>query len=122
LQTLTLKGVKAAARRFYRAGKLTAQHRNKEKRLCVYDDGFGYRCVIGAALSRATLKRVHDTYLNFAASPATLRNEGIIVVRDDELKELNMLQNCHDAWAKADTAAVRKNARKIFLTAIGIRA
>ena len=115
MQLLTLKAVRAAARKYYKARKLTAQHRSREKRLCEYKVG-SYRCAIGAALTQETLSR-----MLVGSGPAD-----VIEILPHEKDSLNFLQKAHDEWARASRMlgandSYTRKARNEFLELIGLR-
>jgi hypothetical protein len=108
---LIVKQAKAAARRAYKARKLTAQYRNPNKRKCVYHDGSCY-CAIGAGLSPKTLQVIEIRRLNELTSVRNLEREGVITT--DNIEGLARLQTRHDAWCQADSSD-RTRRRKEFL-------
>lgn len=96
-QHLTVKKVKKAALAAFKARKLTAQHRDPEKRECHYEEGV-YSCAIGAALSKKTMKRIRDTNHN-ESSLCAIVNAGIVTC--DDIQGLDSIQSAHDSWAGA---------------------
>ena len=115
-QHLTVKQAKAAARKAYKAGKLTAQHRDRDKRQCHYAIG-SCRCAIGAALSPATLKLIKDQDLNSGYSVNELDHRGLITT--DDIEALSHIQHLHDTWCdRARTGLDPTPARRDFLEAI----
>lgn len=123
IQKLTLKRVKAAARKAYDEKRLTAQHPDKSKRECVYTSG-KYGCAIGVALNATTLKKIADQQLNADAGVECLMNEDVILVSDEEVTSLSVIQTAHDKWADharnlglADE--ITREARNEFLFRIG---
>jgi hypothetical protein len=124
-QHLTLAGVKRAARRAYRARRLTAQHPTPTKRMCVYEKG-SYSCAIGAALNKHTIAAIRESNCNEGTSVDQLRVRGLITVDADELGPISVIQNMHDSWASASEAYGgrsdgTKSARKGFLETIGLK-
>jgi hypothetical protein len=119
-QVLTVKGVKAAARRAYKARTLTAQHRTPERRICRYEVD-SCHCGIGAALTKPTLKAVHKAEKN-SRTVATLKDAGLVRFDGRIASKLAAIQTAHDAWARAaqegaaNTCA--QDARRTFLKAI----
>lgn len=119
-QVLTVKGVKAAGRRAYKARKLTAQHRNPDKRGC-YNKMDSCRCIIGAGLSKATLKKMDGCWVT--ASVTTLRDNGFVTFDKRIIPSLTAIQGAHDVWARKSSryGAKSKTAlkrRAAFLTLI----
>lgn len=126
MQTITLEGVKSAARKFYRKKRLTAQHPKKERRDCVYRSG-DYRCAIGAALSVKTLDKISDRSMNSEAGLSKLFEEKIIDFdgSDIEREGVSAIQGAHDIWAthsKNNGAlySISIEKRNKFLALIGI--
>lgn len=97
-QSLTLKGVKAAARKFYKARRLTAQHKDREKRECAYKIG-AYRCAIGASLTAATLKRMKDEESDhgYVNGICTAMNEHFTIKKSVH-NRVRAIQKAHDDW------------------------
>lgn len=127
-QKLTLKGVKAAARKAYRAGTLTAQNPLPELRMCMYelppssDTATRYRCAIGASLTPETLAFIHETRQNRWHNVKTLYNRGILFVNPAELGDILHIQALHDSWALVRKHGDPESLPKFrFLQAIGIR-
>jgi hypothetical protein len=127
-QVLTVKGVKAAARRAYKARTLTAQHRSPRDRQCFYALGC-YRCPVGAAMTDATLKSLiaHKTHrATFTANSMAfdyLVDEKLVECRGkDEQDAIYEIQEAHDTWAKKARVNARrpgaKKARTAFLKLI----
>lgn len=93
LQTLTLAEVKAKAREYHAAGKLTAQHPNPQKRVCVNNGADGHRCAVAAAFNDELI----------AACPygtfCSIVSEGSVVA--DDVYAIHNIQRAHDSWAGA---------------------
>lgn len=124
-QKLTPKKVKSAARKAYKERRLTAQHRNQNKRQCVYSKG-EYHCAIGWALNQKALKQVEKFDLNDSNPVLCLVNEDIIDINDDDLDIIEAIQMAHDEWATASRYNGAKSASAIkarddFLAAIGLK-
>ena len=117
-QVLTVKGVKAKARAAYSRRKLTAQHRNPKKRICAYEVDT-CRCVIGAALTKTTLKAIRKANKN-NGSVMALRDAGIVRFDARIGSALNAIQAAHDAWALAARGVFGccRDARRDFLKTI----
>lgn len=96
MQTITFDEAKAAARKYFEAGKLTAQHPDPAMRMCVYSTG-EYRCAIGAGLTDETIGELRTFGLNRGASVDAIRKH--ITYADDQEDGLRQLQELHDAWA-----------------------
>lgn len=128
MQKLTLKGVKAAARKAFASRKLMAQYPHQADRVCVYVKG-DYGCAIGVALNKTTRKAIaeHDeksgAKLN-GSGLASLIEKKIVTVDESDRRELEEVQSLHDAWAGAARdygakAGYTKEHRQAFLEAIG---
>lgn len=118
-QRLTLDGVKRAARRAYRAHKLTAQDRDPTKRKCRYVAG-SHVCAIGAALNHRVRVVVMDMNASRCLNGAgilTLCNEGIVDISGEDLPRIAYIQEAHDIWCSAGQGA-RPEARMKFLELI----
>ena len=120
-QKLTVALVKRKAREAYKARKLTAQHRDPDKRLCVYSIGT-YHCPIGAALSKEALAQVKLKGDNSGAGVDILSKDGIITpLSAREWNQLDEIQSVHDSWAvKARCGLDVAYQRKIFRKLIGM--
>lgn len=92
MQVLTISEVKKAAREYYAAGKLTAQHPDPDKRECVNGGAGDYRCAVAAAFSHETLN-AHPT-----GSVSILNRRGAIRCGYD-LMPIVDIQIAHDDWA-----------------------
>lgn len=103
IQTLSYSRVKKAAQRLYKARKLMAQHRERERRHCLYKDDGGYRCAIGAGLSQKTLERIGDDSYNLGAPISGLSRRSLIKASEKDLAKLLVLQRAHDDWCKASS-------------------
>lgn len=99
MQTLTVEGVKKAARK------------------CVYEFG-SFRCAIGAALTQATLKTVHEKLCNTGAGVCTLVHKGVVNVPVEAMPELRDIQSAHDRWAQIVTKHRREESEQEFLKLI----
>lgn len=101
-QTLTLAGIKAKARKAYQKKLLTAQHPDHLKRLAAYETDDGYRCAIGASLSRRSLRRIvkknRDGFFGYGCSVSSIAS-GIVNVDPGEMRALTNIQLAHDTWA-----------------------
>jgi hypothetical protein len=125
MQTLTLEGVKEAARAAYQAGTLTAQHPIRDGRRCRYEVDGKYHCAIGASLSEETLAAIRaDETLN-DMSVSRLIREKLVAVSREEQGQIENLQSLHDNWAGSARnngedypTAIRQ--RAVFLAAIGV--
>ena len=102
IQRLNVARVKAAARRAYKARKLTAQHPTREMRKCNYQIG-DYRCAIGAALSSRTLAEIVRLGRNDNTSIGKLWYIARLIKLDGEGERavLSDIQEAHDRWATA---------------------
>lgn len=121
-QVLTLKGVKAAARKALAQGRLMAQHRDKTKRRCIYDGGDGRGCAIGVALNKKTLAAV-ELYGIAEKYVHSLKERGIVSMSDDDYSAIRGIQSRHDEWANyaresGGNAESTRRAKKAFLAAI----
>ena len=98
MQDITLEQVKRAAFQYYCMGRLTAQHPDQDKRECVYIDGEGYRCAVGAVFTEETIA-LHDAEfgrgtgcsddvdaLTFVSMPA------------EERRAIAKIQDAYDMW------------------------
>lgn len=101
-QKITLANVKEAAREYYKARHLTAQHRVADKRICMYGSGV-YRCAIGAAFTKKTMNAVIDASENYGTAVLEL-DPNIVQVRSDKI---DAIQQAHDDWC--DAARLNKN-------------
>lgn len=124
-QKLTAKKVKDAAIKAYKERRLTAQHRNSERRECVYSQG-EYHCAIGWALNEKTLQRIDKLELNDGAAVDCLVSYGVIAVDEDDLDIIEDIQGTHDEWADASKNWGAKSEAAIecrddFLAAIGLK-
>lgn len=90
-QHLTAADAIAAARQFYEARKLTAQHPDPHFRQCLYAGADDTRCAIGAGLSEETLGKSIEGF-----SVMSLVEEGKLTT--DNVERLVALQRLHDDW------------------------
>lgn len=128
-QKLTLKGVRAAARKAYRAGTLTAQNPFLELCMCAYellpssDTATRYRCAIGVSLTPETLAYIHKKRANRWHNVKTLYNWGVLAFANShELAYILQIQTLHDTWALARKYGDLEGPPRFrFLQAIGIR-
>jgi len=123
-QVLTAAKVRAAARKAYREGKLTAQHPDPENRVCIYDGGDGYHCAIGAALSKKTLRALRASH-SMSCTVRALWNKGFVDIPEQDRAQVMQIQVEHDNWASAaalteDPAKVVA-CRDVFLKAINLK-
>ena len=105
LQNITLGEVKAAARLAHSEGRLVAQSGVGEY---AYEsgpfDGKHYHCAIGAAMNEATIQLVHDLDANEStmsgaiSTPSDSKLFQIFAWDNAEAKDLDDIQNAHDAW------------------------
>ena len=116
MQVLTLAGVKKAARDYYQRGKLTARHKDPLKRECVYHMRGGYRCAIGAALTRSSINKIDAMSLNRNTDVYGLLNAKIISCKLAEMLPIRAIQKSHDSWVYG----TRRNENK-FRQAIGLK-
>lgn len=93
LQTLTLAEVKAKAREYYEAGKLTAQHLNPAERMCVNKGADGHRCAVAAAFN--------DELLEAYPRGSIASIQGVSFIDLDEKRAIRDIQEAHDIWAIA---------------------
>lgn len=113
-QILTLDEIKANARAFYDAGKLTAQNDGG----CVYMGKNDCRCAIGASFTDETLTLVIFRGCNSNESIFGLYRRDIIASSEDEKAWISGIQDAHDAWARfpashslqGDTMKIHMNA------------
>jgi hypothetical protein len=122
MQVLTLKEIKAAARKAYKAKRLTAQHPDRAQRICVYSNG-AYRCAIGAALTKETLAAL-STFTQHSGL-SVLQSQGLVTVTPrKDYYEATVIQYAHDAWARAAKASRSlkfvKSCRDKFTKLIGL--
>lgn len=107
MQVLTVNKVKKAARKYYKARKLTAQARNPKNRKCEYEVGT-MRCAIGSALTQKTIDKIfeggHENTIVCA-----LWTLGIVDVDADECAQLEVIQDAHDQWAKESALSGAKS-------------
>lgn len=112
--TLTWTAVKAAARKAYREGRLSAQNVDTMRiPTCEYRDKNGFPCAIGAAIPNAFCEE-NLAGLNNQSSVTMLIDDGLINVRSRAgLGKIKSLQSFHDWWF---VHATRSNLRdvKIF--------
>lgn len=132
LQVLTLKGVKKKAREYYRARKLTAQHRDPKKRECCYKIG-AYRCAIGASLTEKTLERLQkdeveatsENSYGYANGACNWMSPYFGMV-DADAVAIRRIQAVHDQWCGAAHDApgeskLTNEYRNEFLVLIGLK-
>lgn len=124
-QKLTVRKVKAAARRAYAERRLTAQHRNPAKRDCVYTSG-AYHCAIGCALNKQSLQMIDEERLNHGTPVGLLQSHDVITVDNDDINVIDVIQNLHDEWAQTSqswgaNSKVTRQARAEFLASIGLK-
>jgi len=93
LQTLTLAEVKAKAREYYAAGKLTAQHPNPYSRMCVNNGADGHRCAVAAAFNDELIEAFQKGTIGLGVARG-------LVALDDE-SAISRIQSAHDEWAIA---------------------
>lgn len=122
-QLLTVEGVKEAARKFYDAKKLTAQHPDPAMRQCVYQLG-DYRCAIGASFSKETLEVIVAARCNDDASVMSQKMMPFIKAKDAfDLVTINGIQHRHDFWCLSHRPATyaslsQEEQEQMFLIAI----
>lgn len=128
-QVLTLKNVKAKARKAYEERRLTAQAKKRDDRVCRYRIG-NFCCAVGAALSLKTLSALERSSLSSASTMrANEMSVDYIIEREfvaadpAEKKAIEEIQKAHDAWAKATRHyglrdALSREARNHFLALI----
>lgn len=121
-QVLTLKGVKAAARKALAEKRLLAQHPVRDKRKCIYDDGDGRGCAIGVALNKKTLATIQSADFN-TKYVYSLKDHGLISMSDEDLLPIRSIQTHHDEWANyaresGANAEITRRAKKAFLDTI----
>jgi hypothetical protein len=120
-QHLTVEEVKAAARTYYLAGKLTAQHPDQSERLCHYQIG-DYRCGIGAAMTDETLEAIRASGNSSCGISRLAHDHSDIVTL--ESKEIQDIQEEHDNWCRAAAAnehfGLKERHQAIFRQKIGI--
>lgn len=112
--TLTFKEVSNNAAKYYRAGKLNAQHPDPDKRRCQNSSEDGYRCAVAASYPE-----------DFKEEGAffDLVRRGLIEVSDQEdIIRIQRLQDAHDHWANVarvseDLEALNAS-KKLFLQAL----
>lgn len=102
-QNLTIAGVKRQARAFYKAGKLTAQHPDQNKRTCTYRRRGGYRCAIGASLDDNSFRRIAKCG-TYSMSTEQLISDGVITMPAAQREEIRLLQWFHDQWCLSSRA------------------
>lgn len=122
-QVLTYDDAVKAAREYYEAGKLTAQHPDRNMRGCFFylPDDESYRCAVGAALTEETRALVGHT-----GTVNSLLYRGVMVP-DSDLSNVFELQRKHDDWATrgaafGDDDEATKDAKRSFERLIGVGA
>lgn len=119
-QVLTPAVVIRAARKFYRAKRLTAQHPDPSKRQCVFQQG-RYRCAIGAALNERLLRRLKRERHSAPCSVHGLELSGYIDTWSvPNLDELQNIQQSHDLWAHSPSYERLQNEDK-FREVLGLK-
>lgn len=93
MQHLTLAEVKAKAREYHAAGKLTAQHPNPRFRVCVNAGADGHRCAVAAAFNDETIE------LHSQGSIGSLVEKRAVSIDVFELNVVKRIQYLHDKWA-----------------------
>lgn len=96
MQKITKTEAKAAAKKYYKKGLLTAQHPDIHMREAVFKLG-KYRCAVGAVLNKTTLKHVQELEYN-GDCPATLIMAELIKCEQKTRTYLDELQVTHDTW------------------------
>jgi hypothetical protein len=127
MQILTLEQVQKSARKYYQAKRLTAQHPKRRQRMCYYQIGH-YRCAIGSALSKETLKQAHDLEIQLLADDTSLEaliKAKIIQTNTTEYNLIQEIQWKHDNWAQASQSyglkhVETKSCERCFLNTIGL--
>lgn len=130
-QTLTVKKIKAAARKAFEEGRLMAQWPRKAQRVCQYVGPDGVSgCAIGVALTKATRRAIIARDKKVGGS---LNNQGTAALLASELVELDddwagriemdQIQARHDEWANYSRGSGARSpvalaAKKSFLEAI----
>lgn len=93
MQHIKLIDMLKAAKGYYDAGMLTAQHPEPEKRVCLNAGADGSRCAVAAVFNIETLSRYK------AGSIATMINDRLVSV--DNGPAFILFQMIHDEWANA---------------------
>lgn len=93
--TLTKSSVFDAARRFYEAGKLSAQGPTP---MCAYVDPSGLPCAVGAAFMEMGVSESEIPEIGSVNSTAF---NDVFEVSDIDLTDISLLQRAHDQWAIA---------------------
>jgi len=115
VQTITLKKVLIAGRKYYDARNLQYQDRKlTASSSCEYESESGCRCIVGSALTKKSIALLHKS---------GMIDEGIRTVLDlghlafkgteQELAELVLLQDHHDSALVGDGKA-KKSFREYF--------
>lgn len=129
-QVLTAEIVKAAARKYYKARKLTAQHKDKDKRECTYILN-SYRCAVGAALNEKTVAAMRERGKRAGSMPngavdttGCQAREYFTFPSEKEQDEVRAIQKAHDDWAQEaryySTSQDTCKTRKEFVKLIGL--
>lgn len=118
---LTFAKAKTAARRAYREGKLTAQHKRRDRRDCKYVSGT-YSCAIGAALPDDVRRRLSRSTINFYPCTNFMAKKYFTIKPSDVFK-VEQLQMAYDKWctsARVDGSHVEER-KRCFLDLIGLK-
>lgn len=124
-QVITIKDMKKAARHWYRNRRLTAQHPDPKKRLCVNVMG-AYRCGFAAVLNKTVIKQLKLDDLEKGSNLYALKQSGLIYFPSKEdLLFATSLQDAHDDWADSSATFESRNEstiwnRRIFTDLIGL--
>lgn len=100
---LTLAEIKAAGLAAYHAGQLSAQG---PEPACLYRDGAGRPCVIGAAMPEAFLDTDPEEDSFWGKSISDLVDDEYVEMDLEELPAARRLQAIHDRWAQIENYTI----------------
>ena len=126
-QIVTMKEVLICGKRYLDAGKLGSQSGDDSACRYDYEDENGSRCVAGTAFSDYTIIKGKHQYsrcndlLNKCGidTLADSRENGIIIVPDGELRDMENIQAAHDNWGKAQNGPAAEDRKTKFLLLFG---
>ena len=91
LAAINLAIVKENAIKWYKEGRLTAQHPDKDARLCVNNGKDGYRCAVAAS---------YPEDFPYEGGIFALEQKGVLLFPQEEKEAIVAIQSAHDRWAQ----------------------
>jgi hypothetical protein len=91
IPVITVAEIKKYGLEAYKNKRLTAQHPDRSKRVCQYNVGRKYHCVIGAALAARGIE--------LKPEESHSRVYDLTSVQFDDVDKVGRIQSMHDFWA-----------------------